>query len=283
MNLQENDRKVKSSFDTVLKENMLSAAARDVNPWLRGHGGELASKLMALHPDLGRHVSQEIALQNDGWMTADGLFLLAELSEARGPGLIEFSGPEKTAKLLVLDPEKKDLPWNGLRRSGLSQPGSQIGPGCCPFWGPCLGRRSYIAEAVIELATEIEPNISAGFRVELAGCPTDCRLAVAKADLAVVLEAETSGFVIWLGGRHRPFRDQVLPRPWLRQDISDVRELIALVNNFHDLWASLAMGPETLPELVVRLGLDRLEARIAMGTTSKRKRRPGPTPINDHN
>lgn len=257
---------------------MLSAAAKDMNPWLRGYAGELVSKLEILHPDVGRQTSKEIHLQNDGWVTADGLFLLAELSESRGTGLVEFSGLERTAKLLALEPESSDLPWNGLKRAGLIQPGTNPGPGCCPFWGPCLGHRSYLSEAIIELAAEIGPNIGENFIVEIAGCPLDCQLAAAKADLAIILDADATSFVIWLGGRHRPFREQLLPKPWLKQDVSGIKELLELTFKVHDIWTSLAMGLETLPELVARLGLERLEQHMATGQISSRKLRPGHTP-----
>jgi dissimilatory sulfite reductase (desulfoviridin) alpha/beta subunit len=263
---------------------MLSAAARDLNPWIRGYGGELVSKLAVLHPGVGRQTSQEIALQNDGWMTADGLFLLAELSEKSGAGLVEFSGPDNGVRLLALAPDAGDLPWNGLRRSGLAQADAKAVPGCCPFWGgPCLGHRGYLSEAFAELAAEIGPYIDDGFRVELAGCPHDCRLAAAKSDLAIILDSEASSFVIWLGGRHRPFRDRVLPRPWLRQDVSGIREMLDLVFKVHDLWASLAMGKETLPELVARLGQGRFEEHLATGEAPRRRHRSGPTPVDSPN
>jgi dissimilatory sulfite reductase (desulfoviridin) alpha/beta subunit len=275
-NVPEKALTVKKCLESELKKHMLSAAAIDLNPWLQGYGGEIVSKLPVKHPEIGRQTLREIALQNDGWIAADGLFILAELSEVRGAGLVEFSGPDNTAKLIALSPDSKGLPWKTLNRSGFLEPGVRSIPCCCPFWGPCLGHRTYLAEAIIELAEEIEPLIIGNFRVELAGCPLDCRFAAAKADLAIILDADASSFVIWVGGRHRPFRERILPKPWLKQDVSGIKELLELINKVHDLWYSLAYGCETLPELVVRLGLEHLETLMAESRKSKKKNAPTP-------
>jgi dissimilatory sulfite reductase (desulfoviridin) alpha/beta subunit len=279
-NVPEKALTVKKCLESELKKHMLSAAAIDLNPWLQGYGEDIFSKLQSMHPEIGRQTSREISLQNDGWIAADGLFLLAEISEVRGVGLVEFSGPDNTAKLIALSPDSKGLPWKALNRSGFVEPRVQSIPGCCPFWGPCLGHRTYLAEAIIELAEEIEPCILGNFRVELAGCPLDCRFSAAKADLAIILDADASSFVIWLGGRHRPFRDRILPKPWLKQDVSGIKELLDLINKVHDLWSSLAYERETLPELVVRLGLEHLERLMAESRTSKKKKSAS-NPIED--
>jgi dissimilatory sulfite reductase (desulfoviridin) alpha/beta subunit len=269
-NLPEKTKTVKIS-ESLLKDHMRSAATRDLNPWFQGYQGEIVSKLEVLHPDIGRLTSREIAFQNDGWLSADSLFLLAELSENRGAGLIEFSGPDKTAKLIALEPQTQTLPWASLKRAGFTKPETQSIPGCCPFWGPCLGRKIYLSEAINELAKKIEPQIHAQFRVELAGCPLDCRLAAAKADLAIILDDDTSNFVIWLGGRHRPFRKKILPKPWLKHEVSEIKELLERVSKVHDFWSSLAMGEETLPELADRLGFSQLEKLITQGHKSTKK------------
>jgi hypothetical protein len=265
------DPEVKTSFETILNEHMLSASERDLNPWLLGYNGDLVSRFELLFPDLGRLTSMEILFQNDGWITADGLFLLAELSEINGNGLVDFLGPEKISKLLALNPDSTVLPLNSLKRSGLLPSGNKLIPGCCPFWGPCLGHRSYLAEAIYELAMEIGPNIGDNFRIELAGCPLDCRSAASKADLAIILDADALNFIIWTGGRHRPFRDQVLPKPWLLQDVSGIKDLLELVFSVHDLWSFTAKGKETFPELVVRVGFGVLERQMATTTRTKKK------------
>jgi dissimilatory sulfite reductase (desulfoviridin) alpha/beta subunit len=262
-NLAKKAQAVKENLEMALNNHLRSAAARDLNPWVRAYNGEIVSKLEVLHPDIGRLASREIAFQNDGWLSADGLLLLAELSESRGAGLIELSGPEKTAKLLALSHDDKGLPWKGLLRSGLFQPGSQSTPSCCPFWGPCLGHKTFLAEAIFELAVELEQRIGETFRVELAGCPLDCRIATATADLAIILDSEALNFVIWLGGRHRPFRKEILPKPWLKQSVSNIKELLEMVFQVYDAWSSLTMDQETLPELVARVGLERFEERIS--------------------
>ena len=114
-----------------------------------------------------------------------------------------------------------------------------------------------------DLAAALAPELYDGFRVEIAGCPLDCRYGAARADLALVLDARCAWFVIWLGGRHRPFLPPVAPKAWFRRELSDVRGLLELVFKIHDLWGRLAMDAETLPELAVRAGLERLERLLA--------------------
>jgi hypothetical protein len=245
-----------------LLEHLQTAARLDINPWRVAYGGELVSRLSALHPLAGRLANHEIALTVDGWLSADGLLALAEVAESLKARMVELSGPDLTARLSVLAPEALEVPWTALGRVGLAPADSPPGPGRCPLWGPCLGRRAYLSEALADLAADLAPELGDGFRVEIAGCPLDCREAAARADLALVLDAGASGVVIWLGGRHRPFQPPVTPRPWLWREMSDVRGLLDLVFGVHDLWGRVAMAPETLPELAVRAGLERLERLV---------------------
>jgi dissimilatory sulfite reductase (desulfoviridin) alpha/beta subunit len=255
-----------------LKRHMLSAAARDMNPWIRGYAEEKMSKLASLHPSIGRQVDQEIGFQNDGWLTADGLYLIAELAESKGAGLVNLSGLARKADILALKPENKDLPWNSLRRASLSPPEAKPKTGLCPFWGPCLGRKIYLAEAAQELADLLEPEIPGDFRIELAGCPTDCGHAAVKADLAIVFDTDAAVFVLWIGGRHRPFRKRIIPRCWLQFNIGDSQELMERIFIIRDVWDALAAGSETLPELVERLSLNVFEQHMALGAPIKPRR-----------
>jgi hypothetical protein len=239
------------------------SAANDLNPWTCGYGGELLSKLAHLHPEADRLTCQELALPESSWLTADGLFLAAELAESRGSDLAELAAADRKLRLLGLRPEGREAPWRGLSKAGLTA--APVRPGRCPFWGPCLGRRSYLTEILEELGEELALELTDDFRVELVGCPRDCRQAVERADLAAVLDEDASGLVIWLGGRHRPFRDLVTPKAWLREELNDVRGFLELVFKVHDLWSRTAVMSETLPELAARAGLDRLERILAAG------------------
>jgi dissimilatory sulfite reductase (desulfoviridin) alpha/beta subunit len=247
--------------------NMLTAAARDINPWLRGcHGGELISKLSALHPGAARTSACELTIEADGWLSADSLFLLAETAESHRAQLVEFSSPDQTVRLAGLRSDGREIPFRSLRKLGLHTAGELSPPGRCPFWGPCLGRRGYLSEALAELAVELAPEITDDFKIEIAGCPIDCRHSAARADLALILDASASWFMVWLGGRHRPFTEPLLPRPWIRQGLEHIRELLDLVFGVHDRWLQLAAGSETLPELVARVGIDRFEMYMAEPT-----------------
>lgn len=243
------------SAETSLREHLASARERDLNPWIRGYDGELVSRLVVLHPEIGRSVAQEIALQNDGWMTADGLYHIAELAETKGAGLVEFSGLDRIARLLAVDPDSKDLPWQGLKRSGLSRPDSGSGIGLCPIWGPCNGHKRFLAEFLLDLAGQLEPECPGDFKIELMACDKDCQSGIAKSDLAVILDSESSFFSVWIGGRHRPFRNKIHPRHWMVAGLEELDVLLRCVFSMHDAWSYLAMGKETLPELASRLGL----------------------------
>jgi hypothetical protein len=238
--------------------HMRTAAELDINPWRAGYGGELVSRLSALHPQAGRLLVYELHLAQDGWLSADSLLALAEAAENSRAQLVEISGPDKRARLTALAPRAKELPVQTLGKVGLRPASEPAGPGLCPLWGPCLGRRGYLGEAMSDLASRLAPELDDGFRVELAGCPLDCRFAAERGDLALVLDKAAAWFVVWLGGRHRPFLPLVSPKPWLRREVADVRGLLDLVFMIHDLWGRLAMGRETLPELAARMGLERL-------------------------
>jgi dissimilatory sulfite reductase (desulfoviridin) alpha/beta subunit len=242
---------------------MLTAAAKDLNPWLTGHDGELISKLSAFHPGAARTSSCELIVGEDGWISADSLFLLAETAESHGAQLIEFSGTDLNVRLSGIWPEQRESPFRGLRRLGLRSSSELGAPGRCSFWGQCLGRRGYLAEAVAELAMELSSEMTDNFKIEIAGCPLDCRQSIARSDLALVLDSSASWFVVWLGGRHQPFTEPLLPKPWLRNDIECIRELLDLVFGIHDRWRKMAADQETLPELVARVGLDLFEMFMA--------------------
>ena len=155
------------------------------------------------------------------------------------------------------------MPTLSLGKAGLKPATLPRGPGRCPLWGPCLGRRGYLGDALADLAADLAPELYDSFRVEISGCPLDCRHAAARADLALVLDARATWFVIWLGGRHRSFFPAVTPKAWLRREMAGVRELLDLVFKVHDFWGGMAMGDETFPELAARIGLERLERFLA--------------------
>ncbi|MDR1487026.1 MAG: hypothetical protein LBT62_03375 [Deltaproteobacteria bacterium] len=264
------------SAEEPLLRHMKDVAASDINPWVNGYGGEVFSKSTAEHPQVDRHVSIELSLSSDGWLTADSLYLAAEIAESRQSSLVELSGPERSLRLLTLCPEGKDVPWTALRKSGLIPKASPAKTRCCPFWGPCLGRKSYLYEALDELLLEFEPVIKDDFLLELAGCPQDCRQATARADLALIFDVTNLSFEIWLGGRHRPFRESVLPYRWLKEDLGDMRRLLDVVFKVYDLWKNAAAPAETLPEAVKRIGLERFENLMATGyKVGRRRSRPG--------
>jgi dissimilatory sulfite reductase (desulfoviridin) alpha/beta subunit len=257
-----------------LIKHMKDAANSDINPWVRGYSGEVFSKLSVKHPLIDRQISLELDLLSQGWLSADGLYLASEIAESRGAELVELSGPEKSLRLLGISPEGREIPWNALRKTGLGPKISPAKPDCCPFWGPCLGRKNYLSEALEELTAEIEPEIIDDFRIELAGCTQDCRQAASRADLALIFDSIALSFVIWLGGRHRPFRESILPYSWLKEDLNDVKRLLEVIFKVHDLWRDLAIPPETLPELVQRIGLDSFERHLTPGHKPRKAGRP---------
>jgi dissimilatory sulfite reductase (desulfoviridin) alpha/beta subunit len=273
-NFDQNSNPIRSITETALRDHLALARNMDLNPWFRGHDGEMLSWLTASKPDVGRQVNKEIAIQRDGWMTAEALFHIADMAESKGPGLVEFSGLNRMARLLALDPDADDLPWKGLERSGLAQPESQSKIGLCPFWGPCDGHKRYLSDALLDIAYQLEPEFHDDFQLEILACDRDCQYAAAMADLAVMVDNNKSLFSIWLGGRHRPFRGQISPNGWMTIKISDPNELLTRISSIHDTWDCLARNRETLPELITRIGMRTFENHMALSDTSKSRRKP---------
>jgi dissimilatory sulfite reductase (desulfoviridin) alpha/beta subunit len=267
------DQKVTKKPAPLIK-HMQDAAASDINPWMRGYGQEVFSDFVYKHPSVDRQISLE--LFSKGWLSAEALYLAAEIAESRGAQLAEISGPQRSLRFLGLSPEGREIPWNTFLKMGLEPHLTSPKPGCCPLWGPCLGRKSYLSEALEELAAEIEPQIIDDFMVELAGCPKDCRQASSRADLALIFDSVDYNFVVWIGGRHQPFKDTVLPHRWLKEDLSNFRKLLDVIFKVHDMWQNLAVPPETLPELVKRIGLDNFESFMATGLKPRNIHRPAP-------
>ncbi|MDR3204560.1 MAG: hypothetical protein LBV23_07425, partial [Deltaproteobacteria bacterium] len=206
----------KQTPEKILRLHMEKAANSDLNPWVTDFDGILFSKLSRFFPDLAPLKAFELTINGNGWLTADGLYLISELAEDNGAELIEFLSPDNGIRLIGLKKEEATLPLKALARSGLRPANGQTNLGLCSFWGPCLGRRSHVAEALEELAAELAPELNDEFTVKIDGCQIDCRQAAVYSDLALIVEVNTSDFVVWLGGRHRPFREPITPSPWLK-------------------------------------------------------------------
>jgi dissimilatory sulfite reductase (desulfoviridin) alpha/beta subunit len=245
----------------ALKKQMKIAAQRDMNPFRKGYDQELLSLLAPHFPEVDRLSPLTLYFTEDSWLSADSLLWLADLGERYGSSLIEILTPENKINLLCLTPEAKDNLWNSLARSEkhhvFKDPGPNIGR--CPFWGPCLGGRENHYGLFLELTEELAPEMTDDFRIEIVGCPRDCRLALERCDLGLVLEDDGLEFSLWLGGRHRNFYEAPSPFEWQQIKIEDFKRLTFFVYNVHDLWKKLALPSESLYELTERIGFSNFE------------------------
>jgi dissimilatory sulfite reductase (desulfoviridin) alpha/beta subunit len=107
----------------------------------------------------------------------------------------------------------------------------------------------------LELAVELAREIDDVFRVEVTGCPKDCRLALERSDAGLVLAEDGRGLTVWLGGRHRFGRPPIQPEPFAFFEITEAWPAMDLIFRGHDLWYTHRLPEdETLPEMVRRLG-----------------------------
>ncbi|MDR2198009.1 MAG: hypothetical protein LBR53_00840 [Deltaproteobacteria bacterium] len=236
---------------------------RDGNPYRRGYKKELINSLGALFPRVSRIELLSLPLDGRGWLGGDSLYRWAETAERRGSGLLELQVPENQVLLLGLDPAESGRLWPAPAAPFEGRPeGSPLS--ACPLWGPCLGERADLQDLVLELLGELAPDWDDGLRVFLAGCPRDCRRLIETADLLIAVEDRKSGFSLHLGGRRRPFRPLILPRPWKIFPPEKRRELAAQVSRIRDRFPEKRLADETLPEAAARLGERRFERLFAL-------------------
>jgi dissimilatory sulfite reductase (desulfoviridin) alpha/beta subunit len=244
---------------------MEAAAARDINPFVRGFARELISVQAPFFPEIDRLASLRLTFSFSGWQPAEQLALVAELSEKFGSGTVFLSGPGLEILLPALDPDRFQellacLPQSGPRHLEIP---SGRGPAACPLWGPCLGQRSQFADLLAELAEELVKEIEDDFRVELAGCPLDCRLAMERADAGLMLSQDGQSLTVWLGGRHGFGGDPAVPRPYRTFGAEQGWPVLDLIFQIHDQWQEKHRPKaETLPEMVRRLGESALEKPV---------------------
>jgi dissimilatory sulfite reductase (desulfoviridin) alpha/beta subunit len=100
------------------------------------------------------------------------------------------------------------------------------------------------------------------FRIEIVGCPRDCRLALERCDLGLVLEEDGLEFSFWLGGRHQSFYEAPSPFEWQQITLEEFKRLTFLVYKVHDLWKKLALPSESLYELTERISFNKFETLI---------------------
>ncbi|MDR1085847.1 MAG: hypothetical protein LBP22_13585 [Deltaproteobacteria bacterium] len=243
----------------ILLRHLKTADLRDINPFVRGYGNELISRLAPYYPDLDRLNSVGLRFSDNGWFSADTLYQTAHLSEKFGPGQCFLQVQGYQAFLPALNPDQDEELWNSLpqvgpRRLNLQQKG---GISLCPLWGPCLGQRVTYSELLGELAEELNKELDSYFRAELIGCPKDCRLAMERTDVGLILAQDGQGLTVFLGGRHRFGHDPVVPEPIKFFELSEAWPMLDFVFMIHDQWYELRLPEdETLPETVSRLGLD---------------------------
>jgi dissimilatory sulfite reductase (desulfoviridin) alpha/beta subunit len=237
---------------------MREAASRDLNPFRPGRQNQLISILAPFFPELDRLLGLTLNWSDNAWLAADNLYQIAELSERFGPGLCFIQAPGRQVRLPGLDPDREDELWDSLPRLGTRrlEVKTQANPGRCPLWGPCRGQRANHADLLLDLAEELKKEIDDGFRVELAGCPQDCRLAMERADAGIVLAEDGLGLTIWIGGRHRFGHEPIPPESYRFFDLTEAWPTLDVVFKLHDLWYTHHLpDDETLPEMVRRLGL----------------------------
>ncbi|MDR2142701.1 MAG: hypothetical protein LBR11_13145 [Deltaproteobacteria bacterium] len=243
----------------ILNLHLRVAAERDLNPFRRGYQNQLISLLAPLFPEMDRLGSLSLNWSENGWLQADNLYQIAELSEKFGPGLCFIQSPGGQALLPALDPDRTDELWDSLPRVGARRltPQTMAGPSRCPLWGPCLGQRVNYADLLAELAQELAKELDDSFRVELAGCPRDCRMAMERSDVGLILDEGGRSLQVWLGGRHRFGRDPISPEYFRVFELAEAWPMLDLVFRIHDHWFTHRLPEdETLPELAKRLGPD---------------------------
>jgi hypothetical protein len=240
-----------------LAAQLARAGPLDANPYRRGRGNELISLMGHLFPRAARLALGSLPLGGDGWIPADLLGRLAEISERRGSGLMGLHPQGNVALLLGLDPSEASGPFAGPLWRGTQGPQGPASPlESCPLWGPCLGEEAGSLPRISGLRAALGEGIDPSLSCAVAGCPRDCRMLAERADLLVLLEPPGPGLSLWLGGRHRPFRPQPLPRPWRSFPGGDEAELSRFALWAQDLFLGLRQPRETLPELASRLGPD---------------------------
>jgi dissimilatory sulfite reductase (desulfoviridin) alpha/beta subunit len=233
---------------------MRLAALKDLNPFRVGYNNELFSTLSADFPEIFRLVQQTLPLDGEGWISGDTLYLLADLADKEGSGLLELQAPEKQALLLGFTPKGRDNLWNSPIHKGNFKKNPNLE--MCPFWGPCLGQKFRHFSLITELSEEIQSFLSGPLKISVTGCPQDCRFSLERVDLAILLDDENEAFEIWIGGRHRPFFPAVTPEKWGIIPWTEPLDVVDLTLQICDLYSNLEglTCNETFPEATQRLG-----------------------------
>ncbi|MDR2340035.1 MAG: hypothetical protein LBF40_07880 [Deltaproteobacteria bacterium] len=232
-----------------LSRQLDRARESDSNPWRRGRGDELISLWGAYYPRAARLALRAAPLGDNGWLTAERLLALAELSERRGSGLMGLHPQGNLAMLLGVAPAGAEGPL-AEPTDGAAAP-DRVGG--CPLWGPCLGDRAGSAGLLNEISKALNDSVGPEAKASVCGCPRDCRSLAEGADILAVMGANP-GISLWLGARHRPFLGLPLPRPWRAFPDGDLRALADFAAAAFDRFLELRLPRETLPELHGRLG-----------------------------
>ncbi|MDR1607810.1 MAG: hypothetical protein LBT38_05300 [Deltaproteobacteria bacterium] len=265
-----------STLAETLFKHQKVAASQDFNPFRRGFQNQLISLLAPLFPEMDRLSSLVLNWTDNGWLSAEALYQIADLSQQLGPGLSLAQAPGQKFFLPALNPDIEP-PWEATR----PRLASLIYR--CPLWGTCRGQRINHAELLDKLAAELAKEIDDGFRVELAGCPRDCRFALERADVGLILAEDGRDIQVWLGGRHRFGFDPLAPEFIRYFELTEAWPMLDLVFHIHDQWyANRWPEDETAPEMAQRdLSLLSLSAKLGQNLDSPQPESVSNEDLND--
>ncbi|MDR2460187.1 MAG: hypothetical protein LBE38_05330 [Deltaproteobacteria bacterium] len=226
----------------------LSKSAQvDTNPYRRGAKNELISLLGAEFPEVALLKLHALSLGSGGWIQAEELHQIAELSEKKGLGLLELQGRDQIALFAT-----KGLAQEIWENPLLSHPKSEESIYLCPTWGPCLGKKICYRETLSSLACRLETE-TPGLKLSLSACPRDCRLSLERVDLGLLLADRAIDICLWLGGRHKPFTPLIAPRPFKLIPFKEEKVILRTISSVHNFWLDKRKENESLPELYNRL------------------------------
>lgn len=239
-----------SKMERSLLRQLKKASDMDLNPYRRGFKNELVSVWGADFPEVSRLSLQALPFDGDGWLSGDTLYLLSDLAEGFGSGLLELQVPGNQALLLGINPsESEELRTSFLRDK--VQRIKNVSP--CSLWGPCLGERADYLHIMEDLSRELSPCLDPDFKLGISGCPRDCRNLIEVVDLLIVIDLDGDKFNLWLGGRKHPFKKIIIPRPLKSFSSQIQRDLTSFILSVHDRFQNERSHEESLPELALRL------------------------------
>ena len=226
----------------------------DLNPYRRGFKNEILSLSGSLYPEAMRLSVLTLPFDGDGWMSGDVLIQIADLAEKHGFGICGLHPSENQALIPVGSPAGSDHLVNRFQDEQSRKKNRFLN--ICSLWGPCLGENAGFLELLEAAASELKDDVGSDFRVSLSACPRDCRRLIERSDLMALADEGGSHFSLWLGGRRRPFRELILPRPLKSFASGEPRLMTDFIFRIQDRFREMREGKETLPEALGRLSED---------------------------